>query len=285
MRMGLKLCHGPPIAIVPGMPLETEARMTTDLHLPARGHLPPTGPVDFVEQYYSGGVGWMLRQRLRWVRDTLPLSCDSVLEIGYGSGVFLYELARHSRLVVGVDIHAHGSAVRDRCAEDGLVVGVAQASGMALPFADASFDAVVIVSALEFMPDPAACLRESVRVARTGGRVIAVTPRMHPWADAVWRVLSGVDPEIDFQGGRERVARALSDPSLSVAHHARPWPLPDRFAPYDLVVLSKSREGRHVDVVDEAVDGVGADEHVDGRRFVHMKILHRHRKRHGSTLS
>jgi SAM-dependent methyltransferase len=254
--------------------------MTTDLHLPPRGRLLPTGPVDFVEQYYSGSVGWMLRQRLRWVRDALPIGCESVLEIGYGSGVFLYELARHARLVVGVDIHPYGSAVRDRCAQDGLSVAVTQASGMALPFADGSFDAVVIVSALEFMPDPAACLRESARITRAGGRVIAVTPCMHPWADAVWRVLSGVDPEIDFQGGRERVARALSDPSLVVAHHARPWPLPDRVAPYDLIVLTP-----HVDVTDETVDGVRADEHVDGRRFIHVQILHRQRKRHRSTLT
>jgi SAM-dependent methyltransferase len=259
--------------------------MTTGaLHLPPRGHLPVTGPVDFGAQYYNGGLGWMLRQRLRWVREALPTGCESVLEIGYGSGVFFYELARHARTLVGVDVHPCGAEVQRSCAADGIAVVAAQASGVTLPFADESFDAVVAVSALEFIPDPLACLRESLRVVRPGGRVLAVTPKIHRWADTVWRVLSGVDPEDDFQGGRERVAHALADPSLSVTHHPRPWPLPDHLAPYDLVVLTPAAHG-HPYVARETFDRAGADEHVDRGRLVHAQVVHGHRERHGPALS
>ena len=234
--------------------------------------------MDFVAQYYGGAAGWMLRQRLRWVRDALPVGCEAILEIGYGSGVFMYELARHARTLVGVDVHTSGSSVRRRCALDGVTVMPAQASGSALPFADGSFDAVVLVSTLEFIPDPAACLRESLRVVRPGGRVIAVIPRMHQWADAVWHVVSGADPESDFQGGRERVARALADRALPATHHPRPWPLPDAIAPYDLIVLT-------ADVRRETVDGVGTDEHIDRGRFVHAKVGHRYRERKSPALA
>jgi SAM-dependent methyltransferase len=241
--------------------------------------------VDFVEQYYSGAAGWMLRQRLHWVVAQLPMGCDAVLEIGYGSGVFLYELARHARTLVGVDVHRYGGSVRRRCALDGVTVMPARATGSALPFADGSFDAVVLVSALEFIPDPASCLRESLRVVRAGGRVIAVSPRMHHWADAVWRAISGADPEVDFQGGRERVAQALADPTLPVAHHPRPWPLPNVIAPYDVVVLSPRHEGGDPHVLRKPVDGAAPDEHVDRGRFVHAKRIHRYREGEGPALA
>lgn len=250
------------------------------LHLPVRGHLQGTGPVDFVDHYYTGGAGWMLRQRLRWVRDALPKGCETVLEIGYGSGIFFYELSRHARTVVGIDVHDRGAEVVTDCAEDGVRAVAARASGMALPFADASFDAVVIISALEFMSDPRLCLHESVRVARPNGRVIAVTPRIHAWADAAWRVMSGADPEADFQGGRERVQHALADPALWVTRHARPRGLPRSLAPYDLVVLRPDRR-----VTQKPLGRAGANVNVDRRRLVYAQPALRDREAHGSVLT
>lgn len=253
---------------------------TSALHLPVRGQLQKTGPVDFVDQYYTGGAGWMLRQRLRWVRDALPKDCESVLEIGYGSGIFFYELSRHARMVVGIDIHDRGASVTSDCAEDGVKVAVTRGSGMALPFADASFDAVVLISALEFMSDPEVCLHESVRVTRAAGRVVAVIPRVHAWADAAWRVLSGVDPEADFQGGRERVSCALADPTLWVTRHPRPRGLPRALAPYDLLVLRPNRR-----VAQKPLGRAGTNVYVDRRRLVYAQPAFRDRKAHGSVLT
>jgi SAM-dependent methyltransferase len=208
------------------------------LRLPERGHLRRTSEVDFVDHYYQGGMGWVLRERLRWVRSVLPQTpVDSILEIGYGSGVFMYTLAPHARALYGIDIHAHGGAVRDRLRDSDIDLSAARGSGMALPFRDGSFNAVVIVSALEFMDDPGACLAESLRVTRAGGRVVCVTPRVLPWADAVYRVLAGIDPESDFRGGRQRVQRALAQ--LDADRRPRPFPFPKMLAPYELVLLSK----------------------------------------------
>jgi SAM-dependent methyltransferase len=208
------------------------------LRLPERGHLRRTSEVDFVDHYYQGGMGWVLRERLRWVRAALPKTAvDSILEIGYGSGVFMYTLAPQARSLHGIDIHAYGASVRDRLSESDINLSAARGSGMALPYRDGSFDAVVIVSALEFMQDPLSCLAESLRVTRAGGRVVCVTPRVLPWADAVYRVLAGIDPESDFRGGRQRVQRALAQ--LDADRRPRPFPFPKLLAPYELVLLSK----------------------------------------------
>ena len=208
------------------------------LLLPPRGRLRQTGEVDAVDSYYRPGIGWVLRRRLVWIRDALPAHpLSRVLEVGYGSGVFFYELARHTTQLVGVEVHANGADVRRRVAADGITAGLVQASGMALPFRAGTFEAVLIVSALEFMPDPLACLRESLRVTRPGGRVVVVTPRVLAWADRLYRVLAGFDPESEFRGGRQRVQRALADPTLRVERQPRPGGFPRWLAPYELVVL------------------------------------------------
>src|SRR5581483_4858360 len=128
------------------------------------------------------------------------------------------------RDVFGIEVHGHGQTVRDRLREDTIDLSAAQGSGMELPYRDGSFDAVVIVSALEFMDDPGACLAESLRVTRSAGRVIAVTPRVLSWADAVYRLLSGIDPESAFRGGRQRVQRALT--KFDADQRPRPYPCP-----------------------------------------------------------
>jgi SAM-dependent methyltransferase len=211
------------------------------VRLPRPGRLASTGPVDAVEQYFHGGMGVVLRWRLRWVAGVLdPRPLDRVLEIGYGSGIFQYELSARARWSVGVDVHDAAAAVRAALAADGIRPQLLRADGMALPFADDAFDAVVIVSALEFMDDPARCLDEAARVTRPGGRVVFVTPRILPWADRLYRMLSGIDPESDFQGGRARVQAALARPRPGMRRLTRPAGAPAWLAPYEVVVLERS---------------------------------------------
>jgi ubiquinone/menaquinone biosynthesis C-methylase UbiE len=138
------------------------------MKLPTRGHLPKTGPVDWIEQYYTPAIGFVLRQRLAWVSRALPKRFERVLEIGYGSGVFQYELGRRAHLSVGIDPHPHAATVHACLRKDGLSVEVMRGDGAALPFADATFDAVVVVSALEFIADPTTCLAECRRILRPG---------------------------------------------------------------------------------------------------------------------
>jgi SAM-dependent methyltransferase len=46
------------------------------------------------------------------------------------------------------------------------------ASALTMPFDDRSFDLVLCLQGLQFMPDPAAALREMQRVSRSGGRLV-----------------------------------------------------------------------------------------------------------------
>jgi len=211
--------------------------------IPARGHLVPTGPVDALDWYYRRGIRIVMRRRLAWVRDALlSHKPDRVLEVGYGSGIFQYELSHLAKVSVGVDIHASASIVRSRLATDGVQSLLVRADGCALPFVGRSFDAVVIVSALEFVPDPEICLRECLRVLRDDGLLVCVTPKELAWADRILQWLVGVKPEDDFRGGRERAHKAIGTVLPDARQVTRPGWLPGWLAPYFLVVREGPRE-------------------------------------------
>lgn len=76
---------------------------------------------------------------------------------------------------------------RWRASDLGRIIGLslAQARAEALPFADATFDRVLAVTVLCFVPRPDAAIAEMVRVLRPGGRiVIGELARWSIWAAA-----------------------------------------------------------------------------------------------------
>ncbi len=98
---------------------------------------------------------------------------DRVLDVATGTAAVALELVRQKGCaVVGVDQSA-GMLESARRRVDGRVELV-QASAEALPFADAEFDALTFTYLLRYVDDPAATLRELVRVVRPGGTVAAL---------------------------------------------------------------------------------------------------------------
>ena len=99
-------------------------------------------------------------------RPGLAPRAQRVLDVGCGTGVLLERLPGPS---VGLDRSpAMLARARRRLPHAPLVVGDAAA----LPFPDASFDAAVTNSALHYLDDPAAAVRELVRVTKPGGAVV-----------------------------------------------------------------------------------------------------------------
>jgi len=169
-----------------------------------------TGPVDFAVWNYHGVLGWISRSRFELVMKLLPADrVERLLEIGYGSGVFMGQLSRHCRELHGIDIHPHAETVQANLHGLGIEARTIQGSAERMPYPDAHFDCIVAVSALEFVDDIESAAREIRRVLKPDGRLVFVTPGHSPIVDAGLFVLTRRSASKDYGGKRERLRRAI----------------------------------------------------------------------------
>ena len=101
----------------------------------------------------------------------------TTLEIGVGTGHFARWLKGMHWQVVGLDRSIPMLAEAAR--RDGGALALGEAG--ALPFAASAFDVALLITTLEFLPDPAGALRDAARVARRG-IVLGVLNRWNPLA-------------------------------------------------------------------------------------------------------
>jgi len=103
-----------------------------------------------------------------------PPDLESVLDAGTGTGRMLELLAPHISRGVGVDVSQEMlSIARDRL-KDAPHCQLRLGDVYRLPFLEQDFDAVLFHQVLHYLDDPAAALREALRVLRPGGRMLIV---------------------------------------------------------------------------------------------------------------
>ncbi len=178
------------------------------LLLPPRDHVVKTDPDDPIDYYYRALTGPLYRARLRLVARLLGRERRaSVLDVGYGSGVFLPELARRADRVVGVDLHDEHERIAGLLARMGVDAELRRASLYELPFEESEFDATVCVSVLEHVTDLRGALDELRRVLRRGGVAVLGFPVRNPATDAFFR-LAGYDPRAIHPSSHADIVRA-----------------------------------------------------------------------------
>ena len=97
---------------------------------------------------------------------------DAVLDVAAGSGNTSISAARLGCSVTGIDyVPGLLATARERAASEGLQVEFVEADAEDLPFASASFDAVISVFGVMFAPDHDRAAAELLRVCRPGGTI------------------------------------------------------------------------------------------------------------------
>jgi SAM-dependent methyltransferase len=95
-----------------------------------------------------------------------------VLDLGCNDGGIAHEIRRRGAHVIGADTYAYATMASRKYRLPVLAFNAEQL----LPFADASFDVVVISSLIEHLSSPAAFFREVHRIVCPGGRVLLIAP-------------------------------------------------------------------------------------------------------------
>jgi SAM-dependent methyltransferase len=134
---------------------------------------------------------------LRWLD---PAPGWRWVDVGCGNGAFTEMLVERCApvAVAGIDPSAEQVAyARQRLGGDSVRIDVGDA--MALPYADAGFDAAVMALVIFFVPDPEKSVAEMVRVVRPGGSV----------STYAWDILGGGFPYASLQ---EEMARLATPP-------------------------------------------------------------------------
>jgi ubiquinone/menaquinone biosynthesis C-methylase UbiE len=128
-----------------------------------------------------------------------PLRGKRVLDVGTGDGTYAIEAAERGAIVTALDLEREMlDAAQARAASRGVEVTLQQGRAEQLPFEDASFDVVIAVTVLCFVPDAQRAVGEMARVLVPGGRVVlgelgrfsvwAAERRVRGWLGAsTWR--------------------------------------------------------------------------------------------------
>lgn len=113
-----------------------------------------------------------------------PVADKTLLDVGCGDGALASALARHGAIVTGLDADpVMIAAARRRTEIEGTRLHLVEGQTEKLPFSDAAFDLVVMVTVLCFVRDAERALMEMARVLRPGGRlVIGELGRWSFWA-------------------------------------------------------------------------------------------------------
>ncbi len=143
---------------------------------------------EFVDQYQAWFQTPLGRVILELERDLVldmlaPRPGERILDAGCGTGIFTAAVLAAGAAVVGLDLSAPMLA-RARADLAGAAFHPLRGDLTRLPLAEASCDKALSATALEFIADGAAAMRELFRVTRPGGRVVVATlNRLSPWAE------------------------------------------------------------------------------------------------------
>ena len=169
----------------------------TRFALPPEGALLSNGPDDPLPFYYRRFSGLLYRRRIELALSLLAPPYESVLELGYGSGVLIPTLVSIGRRVYGLDRESDPAQVQRRLTQLGTQATLMRGDARRLPFSDQRFDLVVAISIFEHIADLEPVIQETARVLKPGGSLLVGMPRVD-------RLMERLFPLIGYDNIREQ---------------------------------------------------------------------------------
>jgi ubiquinone/menaquinone biosynthesis C-methylase UbiE len=160
------------------------------MNLPDRSLVHATSPGDPVRYYYHWLYRLVYRKRLRMALDLLGTQRrERLLEIGYGSGILLPELARRAKRLDGIDMHEEVALVTTMLEAMEVKANLRSGDILSLPYPDGMFQAVVCLSVLEHLTELDRACAEIDRVLAADGIAVVGFPVANAVTTALFRWL------------------------------------------------------------------------------------------------
>lgn len=162
--------------------------MGAGLRVPRRENIRATHETDPLKFYYQVGLRTIFRKRLEMVVELMgERQYDQLLEVGFGSGIFLKELSLRCRQLHAIDVHENFHLVEAMLEKEGIRADLVHAPAQKIDFEDERFDCVVSASVLEHVHDVDQAVSEIARVLKRDGVAVLAFPVENLLTDiALW---------------------------------------------------------------------------------------------------
>lgn len=209
-----------------------------------------SGPTDPILYYYRRwGIGWLYRRRIEMGLEMIPQlrAGARILEVGYGAGLVLYNLASRASELHGLDLDADPRAVTERLNKVGVTTELTRGSVLDMRgmYTDAYFDLVVCFSTLEHLAEVDAALDEMDRVATSGGYLLLGMPAVNRVMEIAFRAIGFKNNINDFHVTTPRDVWNLINRQAyrwDIHHRKLPQAAPFGAALYHTFLLRKRHE-------------------------------------------
>jgi ubiquinone/menaquinone biosynthesis C-methylase UbiE len=154
--------------------------------------------------YYLPVFGSMYRRRVELCLNECK-GGESILEVGFGSGLTFMNLNEKYKKIHGLDLTCDVNVVSKVFASHNIHPDLRNGNVLAMPYEDNQFDTVLLISILEHLkPDELAqAFKEIQRVLKPGGQVVYGVPVERPFMVFMFRLLGYDIREHHFSTERE----------------------------------------------------------------------------------
>lgn len=158
-------------------------------YLPPKGVLESNNSDDPLPYYYHPLVGFLYRQRIGRALSLLSPPYESILELGYGSGVLIPTLTSFSKDVFGVDVGSDPVKVSSNLNKIGVRANLFCENLFNFRGSARGFDLIVAISVFEHIVDLSKILDKAFNLLRPGGHLLVGMPRVDCLMEAGFRLI------------------------------------------------------------------------------------------------